>query len=99
MPRPSVTRRTAIASAVAATLAAGAVPLTTADAAVPAGPKGWVQSTLARMTLEEKVGQLFVQQVYGQDANTTATTHTRRRKATNGQRRRPSASEPCHGRR
>ncbi|CAN7211890.1 glycoside hydrolase family 3 protein [Knoellia sp. LjRoot47] len=70
MPRPSVTRRTAIASAVAATLAAGAIPVTTADAAVPAGPKGWVQSTLVRMTLEEKVGQLFVQQVYGQDATT-----------------------------
>ncbi len=70
MSRPSVTRRTAIASAVAATLAAGAVPLTTADAAIPAGPNGWVQSTLVRMTLEEKVGQLFVQQVYGQDANT-----------------------------
>ena len=29
MPRPSVTRRTAIASAVAATLAAGAIPVTT----------------------------------------------------------------------
>ncbi|KGN40661.1 glycoside hydrolase family 3 protein [Knoellia aerolata] len=70
MPRPSVTRRSAIASAVAATLAAGAVPLTTADAAAPAGPKGWVQSTLVRMTTEEKVGQLFVQQVYGQDATT-----------------------------
>ena len=70
MPRPPVTRRTAIASAVAATLAAGAVPLTTADAAVPTGPHGWVQSTLVRMTLEEKVGQLFVQQVYGQDAET-----------------------------
>ena len=70
MPRPSATRRTAIASAVVATLAAGAVPLTTAEAAVPAGPKGWVQSTLVRMTLEEKVGQLFVQQVYGQDATT-----------------------------
>ena len=70
MSRPSVTRRTAIASAVAATLAAGVVPLTTADAAVPAGPNGWVQSTLVRMTLEEKVGQLFVQQVYGQDATT-----------------------------
>jgi len=70
MSRPSVTRRTAIASAVAATLAAGAFPAMSADAAVPAGPKGWVQSTLARMTLEEKVGQLFVQNVYGKDATT-----------------------------
>ena len=70
MSRPSITRRTAIASAVAATLAAGAIPVTSADAAVPAGPKGWVQSTLVRMTLEEKVGQLFVQNVYGSDATT-----------------------------
>ncbi|EAQ00549.1 beta-N-acetylglucosaminidase (putative secreted protein) [Janibacter sp. HTCC2649] len=70
MPRPSVTRRTAIASAVAATLAAGALPAMSADAAVPAGPTGWVQSTLARMTLEEKVGQLFVQYAYGKDATT-----------------------------
>ncbi|WP_353952383.1 glycoside hydrolase family 3 protein [Knoellia sp. S7-12] len=70
MSRPSVTRRTAIASAVAATLAAGAFPALSADAAVPAGPNGWVQSTLVRMTLEEKVGQLFVQYAYGKDANT-----------------------------
>lgn len=70
MSRPSVTRRTAIASAVAATLAAGAFPALSAEAAVPAGPNGWVQSTLARMTLEEKVGQLFVQNVYGKDATT-----------------------------
>lgn len=70
MSRPSVTRRTAIASAVAATLAAGLIPATTADAAVPAGPNGWVQSTLVRMTLQEKVGQLFVQNVYGSDATT-----------------------------
>ncbi|GAA5020304.1 glycoside hydrolase family 3 protein [Terrabacter aeriphilus] len=38
------------------------------------GPKGrehaWVTSTLRRMTLEEKVGQLFVQNVYGSDATT-----------------------------
>ncbi|MEO6018821.1 MAG: glycoside hydrolase family 3 protein [Knoellia sp.] len=70
MSRPSLTRRTAIASAVAAALAAGAIPVTSADAAVPAGAKGWVQSTLVRMTLEEKVGQLFVQNVYGSDATT-----------------------------
>ncbi|QNN51054.1 glycoside hydrolase family 3 C-terminal domain-containing protein [Phycicoccus endophyticus] len=31
---------------------------------------GWVTSTLRRMTLHEKVGQLFVQQVYGSDATT-----------------------------
>ena len=31
---------------------------------------GWATSTLARMTLEEKVGQLFIQNVYGKDATT-----------------------------
>ena len=37
----------------------------------PAGrADGWVTSTLARMTLEEKVGQLFIQNVYGKDATT-----------------------------
>ncbi|KGN30303.1 beta-N-acetylhexosaminidase [Knoellia sinensis KCTC 19936] len=70
MSRPSVTRRTAIASAVAATLAAGIVPVTAADAAVPPAPRGWVESTIARMTLEEKVGQLFVQHLYGATADT-----------------------------
>ena len=30
-----------------------------------AAENGWVTSTLARMTLEEKVGQLFIQNVYG----------------------------------
>ena len=78
MSRPSpVTRRTAIASAVAATLAAGAVPQS-ANAAQGGGGHGkghghnhgWVMSTLKRMTLEEKVGQLFVQNVYGKDATT-----------------------------
>ena len=73
MSRPSLTRRTAIAAAVAAALAAGAIPVTSAGAAVPAGAKGWVQSTLVRMTLEEKVGQLFVQNVYGSDATTPDT--------------------------
>lgn len=33
---------------------------------------GWVRSTLARMTLEEKVGQLFMTYAYGETADTTA---------------------------
>lgn len=80
MSRPSpITRRTAIASAVAATLAAGAVPQSADAAQTGHGPghghghggnHGWVMSTLKRMTLEEKVGQLFVQNVYGKDATT-----------------------------
>jgi beta-N-acetylhexosaminidase len=43
------------------------------DAVVPGearGERGWVTSTLRRMTLQEKVGQLFVQNVYGSDATT-----------------------------
>ena len=57
--------------------AAGAATPAAAPAATPAaaqdGPAwqhGWVMSTLHRMTLEEKVGQLFVQNVYGKDATT-----------------------------
>lgn len=40
--------------------------------AIP-GPVGleWVDSTLAAMTIEEKVGQLFVTRVYGTSADTT----------------------------
>ncbi len=33
---------------------------------------GWVRRTLARMTLEEKVGQLFMTYAYGETADTTA---------------------------
>ncbi|MFX4272809.1 glycoside hydrolase family 3 protein [Propionibacteriaceae bacterium Y1685] len=49
--------------------AAGAVGLrpTTAHAK---NERGWVTSTLNRMTREEKIGQLFVQEVYGSDADT-----------------------------
>jgi len=45
----------------------------TADAARPspaAARTAWLATTLARMTLEERVGQLFVGQVYGAGANT-----------------------------
>lgn len=46
--------------------AAGAAP-----EQVAAPPEhGWVASTLRRMTLEEKVGQLFVTVAYGEHANT-----------------------------
>ena len=41
-----------------------------AAAAATAGEEGWITSTLSRMTLEEKVGQLFIQNVYGTDATT-----------------------------
>jgi beta-glucosidase-like glycosyl hydrolase/endonuclease/exonuclease/phosphatase family metal-dependent hydrolase len=58
-------------------LAAAAVAGTTAWAngllpagATTAGEHGWVMSTLRRMTLEQKVGQLFVNYVYGPTADT-----------------------------
>ena len=46
--------------------AAGAPTETSPTSAV----NGWVTSTMARMTLEEKVGQLFVQYAYGATADT-----------------------------
>jgi beta-N-acetylhexosaminidase len=39
-----------------------------ADPLPPAAEHGWVTSTLAHMSLEQKVGQLFVTYVYGGDA-------------------------------
>ena len=46
-----------------------------AGAAMPAhgsvaGEHGWVTSTLRRMSLEEKIGQLFIQHVHGASADT-----------------------------
>ena len=67
----SARRRALIAGAAAAvTVGSGMAPALGAPGVTPAGKAGWVTSTLARMTLEEKVGQLFVQNVYGSDANT-----------------------------
>lgn len=62
--RPS--RRTTLAGGAAAVLAGAAAPAH----ATTEGERGWVTSTLQRMSLEEKVGQLFVQHVYGSDAET-----------------------------
>ena len=49
---------------------ATAAPPSAAPPLPPAAEHGWVTSTMARMTLEEKVGQLFIQNVYGKDATT-----------------------------
>ncbi|WP_435200475.1 glycoside hydrolase family 3 protein [Janibacter sp. GS2] len=62
--RPS--RRTTLTGGAAAVLAGAATPAH--GAAV--GERGWVTSTLRRMSLEEKIGQLFVQHVYGSRAET-----------------------------
>ena len=67
----SARRRALISGAAAAvTVGSGMAPALGAPGVTPAGKAGWVTSALARMTLEEKVGQLFVQNVYGSDANT-----------------------------
>ena len=67
----SARRRALIVGAAAAvTVGSGMAPALGAPGVTPAGKAGWVTSALARMTLEEKVGQLFVQNVYGSDANT-----------------------------
>lgn len=64
-------RRAVLAGAAAAALLGGLLPAAaTAGTVPPAEENGWVTSTMARMTLEEKVGQLFIQNVYGSDATT-----------------------------
>ncbi|SDP64946.1 beta-N-acetylhexosaminidase [Pedococcus dokdonensis] len=78
MSSSALSRRTVVAGGVAVgmLLAGAGAGLATAAPSVPApsassGPgRGWVASTMAHMTLEEKVGQLFVQNVYGKDATT-----------------------------
>jgi beta-N-acetylhexosaminidase len=76
MSKSSVSRRTVVAAAAtAAVIAAGMAP---AVASAQSGPpptnpatrEGWIASTMARMTVPEKVGQLFIQNVYGKDATT-----------------------------
>ena len=70
-----LSRRSVVAGAagvalLGAGLSTAAAAPTTAPPLPPAAENGWVTSTLARMTLEEKVGQLFIQNVYGKDATT-----------------------------
>ena len=59
-----------LAAAAAGATAGSARAATSTSATPPDAENGWVTSTMARMTLQEKVGQLFVQQVYGSDATT-----------------------------
>jgi len=79
-------RRTGIGASVAVALlglclapastagASAGSPATTAPAATARGDRGtgWVNSTLDHMTLEEKVGQLFMTYAYGDKADTQA---------------------------
>ncbi|MEO6999999.1 MAG: glycoside hydrolase family 3 protein [Terracoccus sp.] len=78
MSMSDLSRRTVLAGG-AAVVAAGAVAgeahadPASAGAKVPEdarGEVGWVRSTLRRMSMPEKVGQLFIQNVYGSEATT-----------------------------
>ena len=73
MSRPQLSRRAVVAGGVGmAMLGAGLSPaLAVPGETYPADAvNGWVTSTMARMTTEEKVGQLFVQYAYGSSADT-----------------------------
>jgi beta-N-acetylhexosaminidase len=73
MSRSRLSRRAVVAGGVsAALLGAGLAPAVgaTSQTQPPEAEPGWVTSTIARMTVKEKVGQLFVQNVYGSDATT-----------------------------
>ncbi|XGX78458.1 Beta-hexosaminidase [Terrabacter sp. BE26] len=73
MSMSNLSRRSVIAGGLAAAAAGAAASSARAAGSLvrpPAAEHGWVTSTMARMTLEEKVGQLFIQNVYGSDATT-----------------------------
>src|SRR3954471_10163503 len=73
MSMSELSRRSVIAGGLAAAAAGAAAASARAagsGATPPAAENGWVASTMARMSLEEKVGQLFIQNVYGKDATT-----------------------------
>jgi beta-glucosidase-like glycosyl hydrolase/endonuclease/exonuclease/phosphatase family metal-dependent hydrolase len=77
----SAVRRIALAAILAAALLAGTAAVGTPAAAVdqPEGPaqaQGWVDTTLRGMSLEEKVGQMFVNYVYGPTADTADARNT-----------------------
>ncbi|MGP3949512.1 glycoside hydrolase family 3 protein [Streptomyces sp. 7N604] len=72
-PRPRPSRRTVLAGATAVTAAASLTAAATAPAAHAASPlspadRERLRRLISRMSLEEKVGQLFVMRVYGHSA-------------------------------
>ncbi|HEY0697581.1 MAG TPA: glycoside hydrolase family 3, partial [Micromonospora sp.] len=76
--RKSLVATAIIAAALVAT-ALSTPPAARAEPTPPPGPTappaaepGWVVSTLRHMTLEQKVGQLFVTYLYGADATAPA---------------------------
>ena len=66
-------RRTGVVTGLSALVMAGLLSLNTAPTAAVGADDGtdWVESTLAAMTLEDKVGQLFVPRIYGTTADTS----------------------------
>jgi beta-N-acetylhexosaminidase len=74
--RNRAVRTLAVAASAAAVLllggAATGYAASTADCTDDPGLRGAITAMLRRMTLAEKVGQLFVLEVYGQDARTVA---------------------------
>lgn len=66
----STRRLPALAATITATALAAGV-LTTGTAVADTGTASWVHRQLATMSLEEKVGQLFVTYVYGETSDTT----------------------------
>ncbi|HEY7717714.1 MAG TPA: glycoside hydrolase family 3 protein, partial [Pedococcus sp.] len=73
MPTARPTRRALLAGVAAASVLAPLTAAATSASATPAAGqdrRDWVSAVLRRMTPEQKVGQLFVQQVYGSDATT-----------------------------
>src|SRR5699024_4114070 len=70
MPSTTFTRTTVLTSGLAAAALGAATTTAQAHGAHPRGEHGWVTSHLRRMTPEQKIGQLFIQNVYGSDATT-----------------------------
>jgi beta-N-acetylhexosaminidase len=66
---PSLTRRQALAGMASAAVVVGTARL---PAAAAGSSRAQARAVVKRMTLEEKVGQLFVVEVYGQDAFSVA---------------------------
>jgi beta-N-acetylhexosaminidase len=84
--RRALTTGLTAAAALAATSACGTAPLPgaadTADAR--AKSRSWAKRTLRSMSLEDKIGQLFVVYVYGATADTTSSEDTSRNQKLHG---------------
>lgn len=73
--RPSAFRQLRLLAAAGAALAAASLVATAPAVAYPEGhgkiPSGWIVNRVQHMSLEEKVGQLFVTYAHGTSADTT----------------------------